>query len=601
MLYLKSVNTDVHSFTLDLHNGTDVKLNFKQNDHIARILQTTFTSHDDYVDLTNARVDLWVHKKDGTQAVKQADIIDVNNGVVEIALTRQMLAIMPNVRCEYVITYETGAVLTFPIFTIQLEESLHDEDKVVSSDEFSLFFNSLVRMENWIKMFNEKYNAITKVFKDKLDSVTNTFNQKHEEVTREFNQLHEKLETEITNDYNTLKSDIQEHFTEKDRALDTEFSIKGREIEKRFNMLEQKATEQCDVIEEKMNISVENTEIILANRKESDTQLEIILNNTQESREQLDRVNVLADETEQRIENLEGRMDEFDAHYAQAKADELLRIEAENARRNAEDTRVSQENIRVNSERVRVANEEVRVANEEIRENAEHLRQLTFEQAEVVRNNAETERMANEEERQKGYAEMQEQMIEFDEIINPFSASISVSPSVSEKGSTVSEITAKWSYNKDIVSQLIDGVVTSIDNRSKTLTGEFTTDKTVALKATSKTNRTVTVSAKLAFKNGVYYGVSSSTTYNSVLVNSLTKVLDENKARTITVNAGVGQYVYYSYPSRLGTASFNVGGFDGGFNEVARIQFTNASGYTEEYIIYKSTNANLGNTTVVIK
>ena len=54
MLYLKSVNTDVHSFTLDLHNGTDVKLNFKQNDHIARILQTTFTSHDDYVDLTNA-------------------------------------------------------------------------------------------------------------------------------------------------------------------------------------------------------------------------------------------------------------------------------------------------------------------------------------------------------------------------------------------------------------------------------------------------------------------------------------------------------------------------------------------------------------------
>ena len=583
MLYLKSVNTDVHSFTLDLHDGTDVKLNFKQNDHISRILQTTFTSHDDYVDLTNARVDLWVYKQDGTQAVKQADIIDVNNGVVEIALTRQMLAIMPNIRCEYVITYETGAVLTFPIFTIQLEESLHDADKVVSSEEFNLFFNSLVRMENWIKMFNEKYNAITKVFKDKLDTITNTFNSKHEEVTREFNQLHEKLETGITNDYNILKSDIQEHFTEKDKALDTEFAIKGREIEKRFNMLEQKAVEQSDVIEEKMNKSIENTNVVLANRAESDAQLEIILNNTQESREQLDGVNALADEIEQRIENLENRMDEFDAHYAQARADELLRVEAENSRRNAEDIRVSQENVRVSSEKARVANEEVRVANEEIRENAE------------------TDRMANEEERQRGYAEMREQMIEFDEIINPFSASISVSPNVSEKGSTVSEITAKWSYNKDIVSQLIDGVATAIGDRNKTLTGEFTTDKTVTLKATSKTNRTVTVSAKLAFKNGIYYGASSSTTYNSTLVNSLTKVLDENKARTITVNAGAGQYIYYSYPSRLGTALFNVGGFDGGFSEVARIQFTNASGYTEEYIIYKSTNANLGNTTVVIK
>lgn len=597
MLYLKSVNTDVHSFTLDLHDGTDVKLNFKQNDHISRILQTTFTSHDDYVDLTNARVDLWVYKQDGTQAVKQADIIDVNNGVVEIALTRQMLAIMPNIRCEYVITYETGAVLTFPIFTIQLEESLHDADKVVSSDEFNLFFNSLVRMENWIKMFNEKYNAITKVFKDKLDTITNTFNSKHEEVTREFNQLHEKLETGITNDYNTLKSDIQEHFTEKDKALDTEFAIKGREIEKRFNMLEQKAVEQSDVIEEKMNKSIENTNVILANRAESDIQLGIITNNTQESREQLDRVNALADETEQRIENLENRMDEFDAHYAQARADELLRVEAENARRNAEDIRVSQENVRVNTENTRVQAENARVLAEEQRRTDEEERKSS----ESTRRESEISRQQAESERQQGYTEMREQMIEFDEIINPFSASISVSPNVSEKGSTVSEITAKWSYNKDIVSQLIDGVATAIGDRNKTLTGEFTTDKTVTLKATSKTNRTVTVSAKLAFKNGIYYGASSSTTYNSTLVNSLTKVLDENKARTITVNAGAGQYIYYSYPSRLGTALFNVGGFDGGFSEVARIQFTNASGYTEEYIIYKSTNANLGNTTVVIK
>ena len=597
MLYLKSVNTDVHSFTLDLHDGTDVELNFKQNDHISRILQTTFTSHDDYVDLTNARVDLWVYKQDGTQAVKQADIIDVNNGVVEIALTRQMLAIMPNIRCEYVITYETGAVLTFPIFTIQLEESLHDADKVVSSDEFSLFFNSLVRMENWIKMFNEKYNTITTVFRDKLDTITNNFNSKHEEVTREFNQLHEKLETEITNDYNTLKSDIQEHFTEKDKALDTEFAIKGREIEKRFNMLEQKAVEQSDVIEEKMNESIENTNVVLANRAESDTQLEIILNNTQESREQLDEVNALADETEQRIENLENRMDEFDAHYAQARADELLRVEAENARRNAEDIRVSQENVRVNTENARVQAENARVLAEEQRRTDEEERKSS----ESTRRESEISRQQAESERQQGYVEMREQMIEFDEIINPFSASISVSPNVSEKGSTVSEITAKWSYNKDIVSQLIDGVATAIGDRNKTLTGEFTTDKTVTLKATSKTNRTVTVSAKLAFKNGIYYGASSSTTYNSTLVNSLTKVLDENKARTITVNAGAGQYIYYSYPSRLGTALFNVGGFDGGFSEVARIQFTNASGYTEEYIIYKSTNANLGNTTVVIK
>lgn len=40
--------------------------------------------------------------------------------------------------------------------------------------------------------------------------------------------------------------------------------------------------------------------------------------------------------------------------------------------------------------------------------------------------------------------------------------------------------------------------------------------------------------------------------------------------------------------------------FEGGFNKVNTIEFTNASGYVESYDIYKSTNSNLGNTTVVV-
>lgn len=590
MLYLKSVKTDVHSFTLDLHDGTDVKLKFKQNDHIARILQTTFTSHQDYVDLTEARVDLWVKKQDGTQAVKQADIVDVNNGVVEIALTRQMLAIIPNIQCEYVITYENGAILTFPIFIIDLEESLHDESKAVSSDEFNLFFNALVRMETWIKTFNEKYNTITKVFKDKLDSITNTFNSKHEEITQEFNELHEDIEARITNDYSTIKSNIQEHFTTKSKQVDTEFAIKGREIEKRFNMLEQKANKQSDIIEEKMNTSVENTQVIITNRGESDKQLTVITENTQESIRQLSEVNTLADQTEQRIENLETRMDEFDSHYAQAKANELLRVEAENIRHSSESTRLAQEDVRTKSETKRVEQERNRLSNEEVRVRAEGLRV-----------EAETERLANEEDRKQGYATMQDQIINIDEKVDPFNANISVTPNVAEKGSRVAEITAKWNYNKDITIQSINDENVVVGDRTKTIRGDFTDNQTVTLKATSVTKRTISRNATLMFKNGVYYGVSSSTTYDSNLIKELTKVLDENKSRTVTVQSGSGQYIYYSYPSRLGTASFNVGGFDGGFIEVAKISFTNASGYTEEYIIYKSTNANLGNTTVVIK
>ena len=40
---------------------------------------------------------------------------------------------------------------------------------------------------------------------------------------------------------------------------------------------------------------------------------------------------------------------------------------------------------------------------------------------------------------------------------------------------------------------------------------------------------------------------------------------------------------------------------DGGFSKVATIEFTNASGYKENYDIYKSDNENLGTQTVICK
>ena len=45
---------------------------------------------------------------------------------------------------------------------------------------------------------------------------------------------------------------------------------------------------------------------------------------------------------------------------------------------------------------------------------------------------------------------------------------------------------------------------------------------------------------------------------------------------------------------------YNKGVIASGFNKVNTIEFTNASGYVESYDIYKSTNSNLGNTTVVV-
>lgn len=187
------------------------------------------------------------------------------------------------------------------------------------------------------------------------------------------------------------------------------------------------------------------------------------------------------------------------------------------------------------------------------------------------------------------------------DIQNPFDiSSISVAPNIAQMGSTVSP-KLTWNYtHSTIKSQTINNKTIEKTLRTKTFTG-VTTTTTYSLAVTSNSDIKKSKSATITFANGVYYGKSTTSTYDSTLINSLTKQLSNSKSRTITVNAGTGEYIYYCLPTRLGVPSFNVGGFDGGFNKVATINFTNSDSYAEDYDIYKSTNANLGNSTVVIK
>lgn len=160
---------------------------------------------------------------------------------------------------------------------------------------------------------------------------------------------------------------------------------------------------------------------------------------------------------------------------------------------------------------------------------------------------------------------------------------------VVEMGSTVDAVTLNWATNKVPSTLTLDGTAVDVASKTKALTG-------LGLKASKTTSVT--------FQNGVFFGVSTVNTEDGVtndLILSFTKNLAGTRTRTFTVNSGSGQYIYYVYPSRLGKASFNVGGFDGGFVLFKTMQVTNASGYAEEFYIYKSENHNLGNTTVTVK
>lgn len=173
-----------------------------------------------------------------------------------------------------------------------------------------------------------------------------------------------------------------------------------------------------------------------------------------------------------------------------------------------------------------------------------------------------------------------------------------------EMGSTITDVTLNWNYNKTPKTLSLDGSTLDVSLKTKTLTGQsIKTNKTFTLKATDERDAVATKTTTITFLNGAYYGIGDDLQISGItnqFILGLTKTLQSSKAKTFTVNAGVGKHIYYIIPTRYGTPVFKVGGFEGGFEKLGTVNFTNASGYAENYDVYKSGNANLGNTTVVV-
>lgn len=172
-----------------------------------------------------------------------------------------------------------------------------------------------------------------------------------------------------------------------------------------------------------------------------------------------------------------------------------------------------------------------------------------------------------------------------------------------EMGATISDVTLNWTLNKKAKTLTLDGQPVTATDTSKVLSGQsIKTNKTWTLKAIDERDASATKTTSITFYNGVYWGVAAAAgSYDSTFVLKLTKGLQGSKGKTFTATAGNNEYLYYCVPTRYGAVTFNVGGFDGGFSKVSTFEFTNASGYKENYDVYKSDNANLGTQTVICK
>jgi len=185
------------------------------------------------------------------------------------------------------------------------------------------------------------------------------------------------------------------------------------------------------------------------------------------------------------------------------------------------------------------------------------------------------------------------------------------SPSTYEKGQVLTSVACTWTYNKAIETQTITGVDVTpptliAADRNKTvvlvnisvttiltLTADDDTSDAIAAKT-----RTVT----LNFYNKIHFGKAVIPgAVNDAFVLSLQGELKANRLKEFNVTTGANEYIWFACPSAYGAASFKTNGFNGGLDLLSTFNHTNASGHTEEYSVYRSTNHNLGLTFVEVE
>jgi len=102
----------------------------------------------------------------------------------------------------------------------------------------------------------------------------------------------------------------------------------------------------------------------------------------------------------------------------------------------------------------------------------------------------------------------------------------------------------------------------------------------------------------------LYYGITTTTSgYTESDIEGLAtnEITNDNTQVWDSVTTAATEYMLFSFPKRLGIPTFWVGGFEGGFESPETVSVTNVNGWTEDYYVWRSTNANLGATVVETK
>lgn len=179
----EEIDKEMIELVLDLHTGTRQSITLKQADHNSRLLKVTLTKNMLHtVKLHGSRVDLYVRKTDGTVVVLEGYDLVEDEGIVYFTFTRQALSTLPTIECEVVKTGNDGSTLSFPLFTVSVEDSIYDADEIESSNELSNLTSALLKVEQANDRVDSAVNSTAKKFEQAFNTQSQGFDNAFDEA-----------------------------------------------------------------------------------------------------------------------------------------------------------------------------------------------------------------------------------------------------------------------------------------------------------------------------------------------------------------------------------------------------------------------------------
>lgn len=157
-------------------------------------------------------------------------------------------------------------------------------------------------------------------------------------------------------------------------------------------------------------------------------------------------------------------------------------------------------------------------------------------------------------------------------------------------GTVVSNLTITWNLTQGqiLTQSLTDVGIIGSFLRSYTYNNANIIDNKIIILQYSDGITQKNATTEVSFRHKRYWGLSTLPILTDQHIRTLNSEFATNRQQIRTFSPNQ-QYIYFAFPSYFGQASFKFNGLINSAWEITNRDFVNSSGYTENYLIYRST------------